>query len=136
MEVSGKIIEITPIQEGTSRVGNPWRKRMYVIETQDNYPKKIAFTVFGSDRVNQYDNMYRAGDLVRVSFDLESREYNGRWYTDASAWRIDRGGEQPQQPSQPSTPDSFQGSSPAPFQGAAPVPPGPTSLEPSDDLPF
>lgn len=91
MEATGKLIQVTEIQEGTSRTGNPWKKRFYIIETNDSsYPKKIAFTVFGSDRVNQFETLCNVGDNVRVSFDLESREYNGRFYTDASAWRIER----------------------------------------------
>ena len=78
MELIGKIIEECPIQEGTSRSGNPWKKRMYIVETQESYPKKVALTVFGSDRVAATEAAVKLGDTVRVSFDLESREYNGR----------------------------------------------------------
>lgn len=129
MEVIGKIIEITPIQEGTSRTGNPWKKRMYVIETQENYPRKVAFTVFGADRVANMEATVRLGDMVRVSFDLESREYQGRWYTDASAWRIDQADAGAQQAARQPAPAAYQ--TPA----AAPVPPAPAANS-EDDLPF
>lgn len=129
MEVIGKIIEITPIQEGTSRTGNPWKKRMYVIETQENYPRKVAFTVFGADRVANMEATVHLGDMVRVSFDLESREYQGRWYTDASAWRIDQADASAQQAARQPAPAAYQ--APA----AAPVPPAPAANS-EDDLPF
>lgn len=141
MEVTGKVIQITPIQEGTSRTGNPWRKRMYVIETQEgSFPRKVAFTVFGTDRVANMEATVQLGMMVRVSFDLESREYNDRWYTDASAWRIEPAqaaapAAAPQQPMQ--QPQAY--GQPAYPQAGAPVPPPPAAPAVSnsdDDLPF
>ena len=90
MEIVGKIIQILPLQEGVSaRTGNPWQLQTYVLETQENYPKKVCFEVFGSDRIKA--NECKEGDLVTVSFDLESREFNGRWYTSVRAWKIQQG---------------------------------------------
>lgn len=86
MEISGKIIQCLPEQSGTSRAGNPWKKRVYILETQETYPKKVAFDLFG-DRVDQYP--MKEGDMVKVSFDINSREFNGRWYTDISAWKVE-----------------------------------------------
>lgn len=133
MDIVGKIIEVCPVQEGTSRSGNPWRKRIYVLETQETYPKKVAFTVFGLDRVDQYKNV-QAGQVMRVSFDIDSREYNGRWYTDINCWRMepaDANGAQPQAQA-----PRQQGAAPAADAGAVPPPPAVAPAGPSDDLPF
>lgn len=134
MELIGKIIEECPIQEGTSRSGNPWKKRMYIVETQESYPKKVALTVFGSDRVAATEAAVKLGDTVRVSFDLESREYNGRWYTDAMAWRIELAA------AQPAAPKPQQAySQPQTYGEGAPVPPppaAPAAANSEDDLPF
>ena len=134
MELIGKIIEECPIQDGTSRSGNPWKKRMYIVETQESYPKKVALTVFGSDRVAATEAAVKLGDTVRVSFDLESREYNGRWYTDAMAWRIELAAAQPAAPA----PQQAY-SQPQTYGEGAPVPPppaAPAAANSEDDLPF
>ena len=89
MEIKGKIIQVLPLQSGTSKVGNPWKKQEYVLETQDQYPRKVKFDFFG-DRVDQFP--LAIGDTVTVSFDLESREFNGRWYTDVRAWKAEKEG--------------------------------------------
>lgn len=93
MEITGKIIVALPEASGTSRAGNPWKKREYVLETQETYPKKVFFNFFG-DRCDQYP--LNVGDEVTVSFDLESREFNGRWYTDVRAWKAEKSGQQQQ----------------------------------------
>lgn len=86
MEVTGKIIVALDPISGTSRAGNAWKKREYVLETQETYPKKVFFNFFG-DRVDQYP--LNVGDMVKISFDINSREFNGRWYTDISAWKAE-----------------------------------------------
>lgn len=88
MEIKGKIILALPEQGGTSKAGNAWRKREYVLETQETYPKKVMFHLFG-DRIDQYP--MAVGEEVTVSFDLESREFNGRWYTDVRAYKVEKG---------------------------------------------
>ena len=89
MEVVGKIIQVLPAQEGVGRNGNPWRVQPYVLETLGQYPRKVHFEVFGEDRIKQ--NPCEIDQLVTVSFDIESREFNGRWYTSIRAWRIQQG---------------------------------------------
>ena len=89
MEVVGKIIQVLPIQEGVGRNGNPWKVQPYVLETLDQYPRKVHFEVFGEDRIKQ--NPCDIDQLVTVSFDIESREFNGRWYTSIRAWKIQQG---------------------------------------------
>jgi hypothetical protein len=89
MEIVGKIIQVLPIQEGVGRNGNPWKLQAYVLETLDQYPRKVQFEVFGEDRIKQ--NPCELDQLVTVSFDIESREFNGRWYTSIRAWKIQQG---------------------------------------------
>ena len=87
MEISGRIIQVLPLQSGTSKTGNAWKKQEYVLETKDNYPRKVKFDFFG-ERVDQFP--LTVGDDVIVSFDLESREFNGRWYTDVRGWKAEK----------------------------------------------
>lgn len=89
MEISGRIIQVLPLQSGTSKAGNAWKKQEYVLETQENYPRKVKFDFFG-DKVDQYP--LNVGEDVIVSYDLESREFNGRWYTDVRAWKAEKAG--------------------------------------------
>lgn len=89
MEVVGKIIQVLPEQSGVGRNGNPWKVQPYVLETLDQYPRKVHFEVFGEERIKQ--NPCAIDQLVTVSFDIESREFNGRWYTSIRAWKIQQG---------------------------------------------
>ena len=88
MEIQGKVIQILPLQEGVSKTGNPWSVQPFVIETPEQYPKKVHCELFGSDRIK--NNPFAIDDNVKVSFDLESREFNGRWYTSVRAWKAER----------------------------------------------
>lgn len=89
MEVTGKIIQVLPIQEGVGRNGNPWKLQAYVLETLESFPRKVHFEVFGDERIAS--NPCKVDDIVTVSFDIESREFNGRWYTSIRAYRIQQG---------------------------------------------
>ena len=89
MEINGKIIELLPLQSGESAKG-PWRKQQYILETDDQYPKKICFMVW-SDKIDEL--AIKQGENLVVSIDIESREFNGRWYTDVKAWKVTRAGE-------------------------------------------
>ncbi len=86
MEISGKVIEVLPEKSGTSANGT-WRKQEYVLETEGQYPKKICFMAWG-EKIDQFE--IRQDESLIVSIDLESREYNGRWYTDVKAWKVSR----------------------------------------------
>ncbi len=83
MEIEGKIIRDLPLQEGVSRAGNPWKKKEWVLETFGQYPKQVCFHFFG-DRVDS--NPLQIGQSYVISYDIESREYNNRWYTDIRAY--------------------------------------------------
>ncbi len=87
LEISGKLYKIMPAQSGTGSKGN-WVKREFVIETQEQYPKKICFSAW-NDKAELL-NQLKEGDQVKVSFNLESREYMSKWYTDARAWRLEK----------------------------------------------
>ena len=89
MDIVGKIIQVLPVQEGISKTGNPWKVQSYVLETQEQYPRKVCFEIFGEDRIK--NNPCNIDDVVTVSFDIESREFNGRWYTSIRAWRVQQG---------------------------------------------
>ncbi|MDR1645144.1 MAG: DUF3127 domain-containing protein [Tannerellaceae bacterium] len=88
MEISGKIIVVLPEQGGTSKSGNEWKKQEYVLETQEQYPKKVCFQLFGADKIAQA--AIQTGEELTVHFDIDSREYQGRWFTNINAWKIER----------------------------------------------
>ena len=86
MEIIGKVSLLLPLQTGTGKNGQ-WKKQDFILETEGQVSRKINFSIWG-EKVDQFT--VRAGETVTVFFDLESREYNGRWYTDAKAWKITR----------------------------------------------
>lgn len=86
MEITGKLIQILPNVEGDSQRGH-WVRGGFVIETGDDYPRKVAFTAFGEDRVAMYRNI-PMNTMVTVTFTPESREFNERWYTDLRCSRL------------------------------------------------
>ena len=88
MELKGKVIQLLALQTGMGKKGQ-WKKQEFIVETQAQYPKKVCLSVWG-DKIDQFN--VKEGDLLNVSVDLESREYNGRWYTEARAWKIEKVG--------------------------------------------
>lgn len=86
LDITGKIIQKLNKTEGISKAGKPWSKQEFVIETMETYPKKVMISTM-NEKVNELDR-FNVGDVVTASLNLESREFNGRWYTDARAWRI------------------------------------------------
>ncbi|MDR0370731.1 MAG: DUF3127 domain-containing protein [Prevotellaceae bacterium] len=86
MEISGKIVAILPIATGEGRNG-VWRSQDYVLETMEQYSRKICFNLFG-DKIDLYP--LALNDEVTVSIDIDSREYNGRWYTNIRAWKVEK----------------------------------------------
>ncbi len=124
MEVEGKIIQFIGERSGMSKAGNPWKTKEYVLETKENYPKKIAFDFFG-DRADQFP--LNIGDEIRLSFDIESREYQGRWYTSIRGWK-----------SEPLAPAAPAAAAPQPSYGTVPPPPvvEPLASNNGEDLPF
>ena len=82
LKIQGRIIAVLPEVGGISKAGNQWKKQ--------EYPKKICFNAFGN-KVDEF--AIQEGETLTVSVDIESREFNGRWYTDIRAWRVERGAE-------------------------------------------
>ena len=82
MEITGRIIKVLPLQSGQGKTGNAWKKQEYVIEYGDQYPKQVCFNLWG-DKVDQYS--IQDGEIITVHFDVESREFNGKYYTDVKA---------------------------------------------------
>lgn len=147
MEITGKIILALPEMTGVSKAGNPWKKREYVLETQETYPKKVHFDFFG-ERADQYP--LTVGQEVKLSFDIESREYNGRWFTSIRGWKAEPAtaaaapgmpapapGAFPQAPAGafPPAPGAFP-QAPAGFPSSVPAPPDMSGQGATDDLPF
>ena len=92
LELEGRIARKLNVQTGTSTRG-AWSKQEFVIEYQEgNFPSQICMNVWGEDKVRDLEK-YQVGDKVKISFNLSSREYNGRWYTDVRAWRIEPAGQ-------------------------------------------
>ena len=91
MELEGRIARKLPVQTGTSARG-AWAKQEFIFEYQEgSFPSQVCMNVWGDDKVKELDK-YQVGDKVKVSVNLSSREYNGRWYTDVRAWRIEPAG--------------------------------------------
>lgn len=88
MQLTAKLIQLLPLQTGTGKNGQ-WKKQDIIFETEGQYPKKICISVWG-DKINE--NQLQVGAQLAISFDIESREYNGRWYTDVKAWKIEAAG--------------------------------------------
>ena len=132
MELTGKIIAVLPANSGVSqRTGNPWMSQEYVIEVPGQYPRKCMFRLFGEDRIKQFN--IQMGEELTVSFDIDAREYNGRWFNDIRAFNIQRG----VAPVAAAPMDSAPVQAAAP-QAQAPFPPADQApVENSaDDLPF
>ena len=87
MELQGKIIVVLPERSGVSQRGNQWRSISYVLETQEQYHKKLAFDVT-NDKIDQLN--IQLGEILTVQFDINAREYNGRWFNSVNAWNVIR----------------------------------------------
>lgn len=137
MNISGKVVQVLPIQTGTSKAGNPWQKQEFILEQGGQYPRKVCVCLFG-DNVAKFP--LQVGQSVTASIDIESREFNGRWYTEIKAWNIVQAGAQqaapaPQPTYQPPQPQpDYQKAYPQ-QQAVAPAPATPQAGV-ADDLPF
>ena len=152
MELQGKVIAVLPERSGVSARGE-WISQSFVIETHEQYPKKLVFDVFGADRLAQFN--IQSGEEIMVSFDIDAHEYNGRWFNNVRAWNVQKvdpnavagmmGGMQPgaapfppmgAAPAQSAAP---AGGATAPFpsaQSAASAAPAADNSGSADDLPF
>ena len=133
LELEGTLRQKLGAQSGTSARGT-WSKQEFIVEFPDgNFTSQACFTAWGQDKVAELDK-YQVGDRVKVSFNLKSREFNGRWYNDLQIWRIAPAGQ-----AQPAA--AAPAYAPAAPQAPAPMAPAPTlddmpAESPEDDLPF
>jgi hypothetical protein len=88
MQLTAKLVQLLPLQTGTGKNGQ-WKKQDIIVETEATYPKKICVSVWG-DKIDA--SSLQTGSLLKIDFDVESREFNGRWYTDVKAWKIEVAG--------------------------------------------
>ena len=123
MELSGKVIAVLEPRGGVSKTGNSWKVQEYVIETHDQYPRKMCFDVFGEDKINQFN--IQIGEELTVHFDIDAREWQGRWFNSIRAWKVDRA---------QAGPDMPPADAPFPPMNAAPV--DFSAGDETDDLPF
>jgi hypothetical protein len=86
LKITGTVKQVLDEVSGEGRNG-PWRKQEFVLETEGQYPKPVCIVVWG-DNIDQF--RIEEGERLTASIDIQSREYNGRWYTDVKAWRVER----------------------------------------------
>ena len=147
MEITGKIIAVLPANSGTSaRTGNPWMSQTCVIETQGQYPKKLAFDVFGEERIKQFN--IQQGEELTVRFDIDAHEYQGRYFNQIRAFNVEKSGQQTTQQPTPQPTDNVantQAQQQAPqqqnmfnagVQNATPYQPTQQQQADPDSLPF
>ena len=138
MEVTGKIITEFNERGGvSSRTGNEWKAKSYVLEVPGEFPRKMVFDVFGVDRLQAFN--IQVGEQLTVFFDIDAHEYNGRWFNDVRAFRVDRGQAAPT-PAPEAAPVA-QAAPAAPVQPAAPQADATQAMpfdapSATDDLPF
>ncbi len=85
--LTGKLLQVLPQQSGTGKNG-PWVKQDFIIETPGEYPKKVCISAWG-DKAKEISDL-KEGDEIKVSVNIESREFNEKWYTDVKAWRVEK----------------------------------------------
>jgi hypothetical protein len=84
MKLTAKLTQLLPIQTGTGKNGE-WKKQDIIVETDGQYPKKVCISIWG-DKINE--GQLQIGNLLKIEFHIESREFNTKWYTDVKAWKI------------------------------------------------
>lgn len=87
MQVKGTLIQILKQESGVSKAGKEWKKQDFVIETNEQFPKKVCFTLFG-DKISLINGITE-GSEIEVYFSLESRDFNGKWYHNINAWKVE-----------------------------------------------
>ncbi|MBK8679634.1 MAG: DUF3127 domain-containing protein [Sphingobacteriales bacterium] len=87
MQITATLVQLLPLQTGEGRNG-PWKKQEIIVETDGQYPKKICISIWGDKII---ESVLQVGHQLTISFDLESREFNSRWYTDVKAWKVEPG---------------------------------------------
>lgn len=90
MQVKGTLQQILKLETGVSKAGKEWKKQDFVLVTNEQFPKTVCFTLFG-DKISLIEGI-NTGSEIEVSFSLESRDFNGKWYHNINAWKIEKAG--------------------------------------------
>jgi hypothetical protein len=123
LEITGKLIAKLQQQSGQGKNGT-WIKQDFVLETQEQFPKKVCISLWG-EKAKELDT-FAIGETMKAGINVESREFNGKWYTDVKAWRIEK-----------SSASKGNDAQPMPSDEALPPFLDPSNkFEPTDDLPF
>ena len=135
LELEGTLRQKLGVQSGTSARG-PWAKQEFILEYPDgNFTAQACFVAWGQDKVSELDK-YKVGDRVKVSFNVKSREYNGRWYNDLQIWRIAPAGAAAPQGAAPSAPAAAPMPAAPAWEAPAPTLEDMPADNQQDDLPF
>ena len=136
MEAQGKVIAILEARSGVSKAGREWMSQEYVIETPGQYPKRICFNIFGADRINEAH--IQMGEDIIIEFDIDAREWHGKWFTSINAFRVTRPAAVAPMAGDPMVQDAPFAADP--FTQPAPMQNDPFSdslpIDSGDDLPF
>lgn len=133
LELTGTIVQTLPYESGTSKAGKEWRKVVFILETQGQYPRKVAISLL-NENIDKYE--IQLGAVVTANLEIESREWNGKWYTEVKAWQLTYPQGQPvathlATSTQPVATYAQPVATPAPAPAPAPVQP-----QAAEDLPF
>jgi hypothetical protein len=118
LKITGTVKQLLEEQSGESRNG-PWRKQEFILETDGKYPKSVCLVMWG-ENIDQF--AVQVDERLTAHIDIASREYNGRWYTDVKAWKIER--------------DDAAAGGPPPMPAGEPFPEPPDDDDEDDGLPF
>lgn len=129
LELTGTIVQVLPYEGGTSKAGKEWRKGVFILETQDQYPRKVAISIF-NDNIDKYKTP--VGTVVTAHIEIESREWNGKWYTEVKAWQITYPQGQPVSSSPQPTAQAYA----SPVATTTPPAAAPAQPQTADELPF
>lgn len=88
LKMNGKITNILEVEKGTSKAGKDWQKLSFVIDNGDTYNPTVCFSIFGSEKVENFNKYNKVGDDVEVSFNVSSREFSGKYYHNLDAWKV------------------------------------------------
>lgn len=121
LQIKGKIQQILKPESGVSRIGKDWKKQEFILESNEQFPKKICFSIL-NDKLSLLEKV-KPGDEVEVFFNLESRDYNGKWYHNINVWKLEKVSSDQSQPE------------PIPEYRLEDIPPEPAGQE-YEDLPF
>lgn len=121
LQLTGKIQRVFNPESGVSRAGKEWKKQEFVVETDEKFPRLVCFTLF-NDKTSLIEH-FSEGDEAEVFFNLESREFKGKWYHNINAWKIEKKTVEAEMPGPP------------PEFGPEDIPPEPAE-DPSNDMPF